>query len=595
MYRVLECRRMAQARQLVAAAALGMAITAPALAAGSANLIVNGNAEASTCTPDWNAVTTVPGWTITKGSPSVVCYAIASFATPTPGAGAKAFFADGPYGDASIAQDIDVSAAAAQIDTGAVTFNLSGWLGGWGALKGDAKVNARFLSASGATLASAQLAGDTPAARGNKNAFIALTRAGAVPAGTRAIAVSVDFTVDAISFNQGYADNLSLTLSTPVTAATLTPPPSKVPPFDHVFFIMMENTNYDAIVGSPNAPFINSLIARGTLLSNYTGTYHPSDENYLSVAGGDTFVQGAIYFPNINVDAPHLGDRIEAVGKSWKSYEQGMGTPCNLNKVGYYSPDDAPFSSFISVSKNPTRCQAHLFDTSQLTVDLQTAATTPHFSWIAADDYYDGEAAGQGNAASVQVQDAWLRQTVQPILDSPAWKNERSLLMLTWDESYPDQRSNRVATVLVGSQNLVRAAALSSAPHNHYSATRTIEGALGLAPLTANDQYAAAINDAFVTPPLSAPTGSVARGANIALSYQAPAGLTRPSNWVAIYAAGQAPGTTPALVWQYAPTSSGIVGLSTSNLAAGNYVAWYLFNDGYTVLGGPLSFKVTLQ
>ena len=66
---------------------------------------------------------------------------------------------------------------------------------------------------------------------------------------------------------------------------------------------------------------------------------------------------GAIYFPNIKVNAPHLGDRLESIGKTWKAYEQGMGTPCNLNKNddSYYAPDDLPFINFTDISGNASR------------------------------------------------------------------------------------------------------------------------------------------------------------------------------------------------------------------------------------------------
>ncbi len=81
-----------------------------------------------------------------------------------------------------------------------------------------------------------------------------------------------------------------------------------------------------------------------------------------------------------------------------------MGTPCNTvnNFDTYYEPDDAPFINYTDISTNAARCKAHLFDTTQLTADLKSAATTPNFSWIAADDYYDGEASGNGTALSLQ-------------------------------------------------------------------------------------------------------------------------------------------------------------------------------------------------
>src|SRR5262249_12841467 len=163
-----------------------------------------------------------------------------------------------------------------------------------------------------------------------------------------------------------------------------------------------------AVIGdTKDAPFINGLAGSGTLLSNSSGTYHPSDENYLAIAGGDNYVSGAIYYPNIHVAAPQLGDRIEATGKSRKGHDQGMGTPCNLsnNNDSYYAPDDLPFINFTDISGNTARCQAHLLDLTQFAVDLQSTATTPAFTWLSADDYYDGEASGNGSPTSLQVQD----------------------------------------------------------------------------------------------------------------------------------------------------------------------------------------------
>ncbi|MGH8539418.1 MAG: hypothetical protein ACRETW_02800, partial [Stenotrophobium sp.] len=43
-------------------------------AASSGNLIVNGDGETGLCTSDWKAVTTVPGWQVLAGNPSLACY-----------------------------------------------------------------------------------------------------------------------------------------------------------------------------------------------------------------------------------------------------------------------------------------------------------------------------------------------------------------------------------------------------------------------------------------------------------------------------------------------------------------------------------------
>src|SRR3989442_858016 len=84
---------------------------------------------------------------------------------------------------------------------------------------------------------------------------------GDVPAKTRSIRVRIQFAGqvynDGLFFpGSGYVDNLSLTLSTPVAVRRLSRPQSIVPHFDHVFMIMMENSDYSQIVGSTKMPFV---------------------------------------------------------------------------------------------------------------------------------------------------------------------------------------------------------------------------------------------------------------------------------------------------------------------------------------------------
>jgi hypothetical protein len=59
------------------------------------------------------------------------------------------------------------------------------------------------------------------------------------------------------------------------------------------------------------------------------------------------------------------------------------------------------------------------------------------------------------------------------------------------------EADNRVATIVVGSRGPVRAGYVSQVRYDHYSTARTIEAALGLAPFTANDEYAVPFSDVF--------------------------------------------------------------------------------------------------
>ncbi len=52
--------------------------------------------------------------------------------------------------------------------------------------------------------------------------------------------------------------------------------------------IVLENKGYERIVGSPDAPFLNSLIGRGGLADAYHGVGRPSQPNYLALFSGST-------------------------------------------------------------------------------------------------------------------------------------------------------------------------------------------------------------------------------------------------------------------------------------------------------------------
>lgn len=592
--------------------ALAMLIASAALAGQaqattSGNLIINGNAEVGKCATEWDQATTVPGWTIIQGNPVVQCYSVASIGTPDNSQRGNAFLADGPYGDSTIAQTLNVSSAASAIDTGTVTYNLSGWLGGYTVYNGEATVIATFFDNNGKTLGSGQIGPVTPYGRGSITKLISQSSSGTVPAGTRLVQVRVQFDKTNGTQNVGYADNLSLTFSTPVAVTTLAPPVSAVPAFDHVFVIYLENTDYSETIGSSYAPYMNSLFQQGALLTNYTGVYHPSDENYLALSGGDTYTQGATYYPNINNPNQHIGDVLEAAGKTWKSYEQGMGTPCNMTNSAdsHFHADDAPFANYTNISGNLARCQAHLVDLSQLTTDLQSTATTPAFSWIAADNWYNGEDAYYSNMSintSLTAQDQFLSQTLPLLFNSPAWTQQRSLLVVTYDESstgsWVSGTYNQVATVVLASQNAVKAGYQSSQSYNHYSTGRTIESALGINGITANDTYAQPFNDVFTgsttpVPTISTTTPSVTKGTNISFNYLVPYNNFSAKNWIGIYSAGTTPSSsTSSKTWQYTTNATGNLSFSTSGLSAGNYVAYYLFNDGYQQIAQPVPFTV---
>lgn len=183
----------------------------------SANLLRNGGAEAGIgVADDTGVVATVPGWAKT-GAFTVVKYgASGGFPDATVSKavkGGKNFFAGGPANpNSGMTQDVSVARFATAIDKGRRTVTLSGALGGFSGQRDALTVVATFRNASGATLGSIRIGPVTPAARKGATTLLARTATAKVPARTRVIHVDVQAVRTDGAYNDGYADNLSLTL-----------------------------------------------------------------------------------------------------------------------------------------------------------------------------------------------------------------------------------------------------------------------------------------------------------------------------------------------------------------------------------------------
>jgi hypothetical protein len=517
----------------------------------SPNLLVNPGAEAGDPSLSGYAAVTVPGWMQT-GTPTVIKYGTqrrfpvptatpgpvlpgllafpsADNAIPTPSEGQQ-FFGGGPVADSTLTQTVDLSAAHDLIDAGDGTYTLSGDLGGFLIDPSRSAVTVNFLDENGNKLGTGNLKPVSAWDRLFSTGFIHRTTSSAIPVGTRSAQVVVTFDDQNPvlgNYNNAYADNLSFTVNDPsLTPVTLAPPASNVGKLDHVFMVYLENKGTGQIIGSPNAPYINELIANYGYASNYYGVTHPSDPNYYPIIGGSDF--GFNYncpsncFP---AGTPNLADSIEAAKMTWAGYMEGGG--------GYSTPTDRlPFLAFSDIYNDPDRVAAHLFDISQLETDLANPATAPNFVWFAADDETNMEGPtdfpvgifhwalgfiSPAHQYNVAAGDAWLEDQVTTITASETWNdpNVKSAIFITFDEDYNNittgvgNEGNHIVTIVIPSpgatydpvtnpQGMRPGAFVADDYYNHYSLQRTIEDSLGVAPLTNNDKYAQPMNEFWV-------------------------------------------------------------------------------------------------
>src|SRR5947209_17812948 len=76
----------------------------------------------------------------------------------------------------------------------------------------------------------------------------------------------------------------------------------QVPRSNHVYIVAEENRSYEHIVGSASMPYLNSLLARGGVATQFYSNEHGSLENYLIVTSGQYLTHNNDTLAVFNVD-----------------------------------------------------------------------------------------------------------------------------------------------------------------------------------------------------------------------------------------------------------------------------------------------------
>jgi len=252
-----------------------------------------------------------------------------------------------------------------------------------------------------------------------------------------------------------------------------------------IFTIVLENHDYNEIVGSSNAPYINSLIAMGGLATNYNDTIHPSLGNYLYMISGDNQYPGiidvdptTIWFPS---DGDNLGNQMQQAGIKWRSYQESMGTPCKLSGSGKYAPKHDPFLYFTNIQTGANDlCAETNVDYSQFDADLAT--NDYRYMWITPNLDSDGHDPSSNPVQGLQQSDTWMSQQVPKILASEGFTNG-GVLFIVWDEAEGRGNDPDQIPMIVVSPKIKSAGMTSATEMDHGAYLATVEDMLGLARL----------------------------------------------------------------------------------------------------------------
>lgn len=269
--------------------------------------------------------------------------------------------------------------------------------------------------------------------------------------------------------------------------------------YQHVVWIWMENHNYDQIIGSASAPYINSIASQCGVATNFHNLTHVSLGNYIGAVTGlplldptthqdlqpfllDCILSGPA--DPCNTSAPSIFEIVP----SWKVYMESMTANCQATCakppcyiVGYaVRHNPPPFLTSLA-----STCAMFDVPYTDLQADLD-ADQLPAFAFITpntVNDMHDGADPG-----AIQNGDTWLSKELPKILNSAAYTSGKTVVFITFDEGEisgadavgKDCANNvtdadcHIATIVV-SPFTKPGTQYGKKPFNHYSLLRTTE------------------------------------------------------------------------------------------------------------------------
>ena len=280
------------------------------------------------------------------------------------------------------------------------------------------------------------------------------------------------------------------------------------PKYKHVILIVEENNSYKSIIGSTQAPYLNSVAKACGLATNYHNTTHPSLPNYIAITSATAFSGLARFSSDCDPGGTCLSastslfSQTEAAGK-WKSYVESMPKPCAKASSGQYAAKHNPAVYYTDLKTCGTAdVPLGSLTSSALLKDFSSETTAPAFAVVTpnlCDDMHD---------CSVATGDKWISQWLPKITATTVYKAHDTAIFIIWDEgeggsystlencaTHTTDVSCHVAAIVIAPS--VKAGTLNGTLFTHYSFVRTVDDLLGLPALNSLSKAAASMVTPF--------------------------------------------------------------------------------------------------
>lgn len=222
---------------------------------------------------------------------------------------------------------------------------------------------------------------------------------------------------------------------------------AQVPRSKHVYIVAEENHSYEHLVGSTSMPYLNSLLAKGGLATQFYSNMHGSLENYLIITSGQFLTHNNSTLAVFDVD--NIERHLLSHGLTFKSYAQSLPSPGFTGlSSGAYLKRHAPLPYYTDMA-NSSLIKNHV-STTELAKDIAND-TLPNFAFITPDADHDMHDCPSGFTACLQTADNWLKANIAPLLATAPFQPGGDGLLIIWSDEADLGSDNRCsATVSTG-------------------------------------------------------------------------------------------------------------------------------------------------
>ena len=317
---------------------------------------------------------------------------------------------------------------------------------------------------------------------------------------------------------------------------------AQVPRSKHVYIVAEENRSYERVVGSPVMPYLNGLLAKGAVATQFYSNMHGSLENYLILTSGQYLTHNNETLAVFNVD--NIERHLLINGMTFKSYAQSLPFAGYTGLYsGAYMKRHAPLPYYTDMA-NSSLIKNHVSST-ELAKDIANG-TLPNFAFITPDGNNDMHNCSANLNICFAAADNFLKNTIGPLLASAPFQPGGDGVLIIWADEADLGTDNRcsatvstgcgghILVAMIGPQ--VKAGYKSTATYHHQSVLRTVLEAMGTtanfpsAANTAPDMREFFKGNAGTVPPttaavvqVSSPTSSTVTGPSVSLAASATA------------------------------------------------------------------------